>query len=293
MTNPLLDATSGALAAALANTLVFPLDVIKTRIQVQTKVTNSDDDEQYKSTHDAFLKIIKKDGVKGLYAGLGSGLAGTIISAFSYYFIYSSVRGRYSKSIEGRDISTAMELSLGAISGALCQFVVLPIGIITTRQQTSDKRQSVLETLKLILKEDGVLELWKGLQASLVLCSNPAITFGVFERLKTILIKDTVNNKLTSTQAFFIGALSKALATVVTYPYIMAKVRMQWKPSKTSLDKLDADQRQKVEYKSAFDILQKIFNDQGLIGWYQVLLLTGNVRSNHKSSTLSSNSVCH
>ena len=271
MPSPIMDATAGALAAALANSLVFPLDVIKTRIQVQTSViSNTDENQQYQSTKDAFIKILKKDGVKGLYAGLGPGLAGTVVSAFSYYFIYSTVRGRYLKSIDGKDISTAMELGLGALSGALCQFIVLPIGIVTTRQQTSDDKQTVLQTLKLIIKEDGFSELWKGLQASLVLCSNPAITFGVFERLKTLLMKNSKETRLTSTQAFMIGALAKALATVVTYPYIMAKVRMQWKAPKSAISKLTKEQQEQVHYKSAIDILSKVYNEQGLIGWYNV-----------------------
>ena len=271
MSSPILDATAGALASALANTLVFPLDVIKTRIQVQTKViSDQDKSKQYNSTKDAFVKILEKEGIRGLYAGLGPGLTGTVISAFSYYFIYSSVRGRYLQSINGKDISTAMELSLGAIAGALCQFVVLPIGVVTTRQQTSDEKATVLQTVKSIIREDGFQELWKGLQASLVLCSNPAITFGVFERIRTIVIRKTDDSRLTSTQAFFIGALAKGLATVVTYPYIMAKVRMQWKAPKSELAKLTTEQQEQVHYTSAIDILTKIYLEQGILGWYNV-----------------------
>jgi hypothetical protein len=210
MTNPLADATAGAIGACIANTIVFPLDVVKTKLQVQTKVL---DKEQFQSTTDAILKIVKKDGIAGLYAGLGSGLTGTLISSFSYYFIYSSLRIRYHKSIEFKQISTAMELTLGAVAGALCQFIVLPIGIVTTRQQTVAKNKSVVECVEEIVREEGITELWKGLNASLVLCVNPAITFGVFERIKSQIIE---GKTLTSKQAFLIGALSKALATVVT-----------------------------------------------------------------------------
>jgi hypothetical protein len=60
------------------------------------------------------------EGVQGLYAGLGSGLVGTVVSSFSYFYIYSTIRGNYQKKIgAGVAISTAMELTLGALAGTL------------------------------------------------------------------------------------------------------------------------------------------------------------------------------
>ncbi|KAJ3274994.1 ADP/ATP carrier protein [Terramyces sp. JEL0728] len=264
MATPLSDATAGAMGSVFANTIVFPLDVyvhnanprVKTRMQVQNK--SLDASREYKSPRDAILKILKTEGVKGLYAGIASGLMGTVVSSFSYFYIYSYIRGYYSKKLGGAAISTAMELALGALAGALCQFIVLPI------------EMTFAATVKKIIKEDGFKELWKGLQASLVLCVNPAITFGVFERIKGTIQKASANPNanITSGQAFMIGALSKALATVVTYPYIMAKVRMQWKPSKKQVDGLSESQKNFFKYKSAWDILGKVYKTEGLKGWY-------------------------
>lgn len=90
-------------------------------------------DQHYKSWQDAMRKIIEKEGVQGLYAGLFTGLVGTVVSSFSYFYIYSSIRQNYEKLLKGKGIGTGMELLLGAAAGALCQFVVLPIGVVTTR----------------------------------------------------------------------------------------------------------------------------------------------------------------
>jgi adenine nucleotide transporter 17 len=46
-----------------------------------------------------------------------------------------------------------------------------------------------------------------------VLCINPAITYGMFERLKRAVVKD--GEKMTPFKAFLLGAASKTLATVV------------------------------------------------------------------------------
>lgn len=120
--------------------------------------------------------------------------------------------------METKDPSTAMELILGAAAGALSQFVVLPIGVVTTRQQTSleAKKMSFFQVMSMIAKEDGLEGLWKGLRASLVLCVNPAITYGAFEKLKGVLLKEGNVKALTSIQIFIIGAISKTIATIVT-----------------------------------------------------------------------------
>lgn len=69
----------------------------------------------------------------------------------------------------------------------------------------------------------------RGLKPSLVLCVNPAITYGLFERVKTALIARQAANgggaegasvELASLSLFYLGLLSKTLATVITYPYV-------------------------------------------------------------------------
>lgn len=62
--------------------------------------------------------------------------------------------------------------------------------------------------------------LWRGLKPSLVLCINPAITYGMFERFKTLLLKE--GEKMTPGKAFIIGALSKTMATVVRISLALA-----------------------------------------------------------------------
>ncbi|KAJ8326712.1 hypothetical protein QVD99_005502 [Batrachochytrium dendrobatidis] len=269
---PLGDATAGTIGAIFANVLVFPLDVVKTRLQVQTDTLKaSKSNHGYKNAVDALLKIYKSEGLQGLYAGMGSGLFGTVVSSFSYFYIYGHVRGEYLKRIGNKEVGTAMELILGATAGALCQIFVLPIAVVTTRQQTDpdSKGISFIEIFKTIVAEDGPQGLWKGLKASLVLCANPAITYGVFERFKSILIKQKggSSSSLTTLEVFVIGALSKTLATIVTYPYIMAKARLQWKPPK-EVDGLSEKDQEKLRYKSSFDVLRKVYREKGFKGWY-------------------------
>ena len=84
-----------------------------------------------------------------------------------------------------------------------------------------------------IIEEEGVSGLWRGLGPSLILCVNPAITYGLHSRIKTTLNHKAGRDsdaRLSSWETFLVGALAKTLATVVSYPYILAKVRLQWRP---------------------------------------------------------------
>lgn len=168
---------------------------VKTKLQVQVKPSETEksesDEPHYASTWDAISKIASAEGVAGLYAGMAGSLAGVASTNFAYFYWYSVVRTvyfRYQKS--SKQPSTVVELSLGAVAGALAQLFTIPVAVITTRQQTQKKedRKGFFDTAKEVIdSEDGVSGLWRGLKASLVLVVNPAITYGAYERLKDIL----------------------------------------------------------------------------------------------------------
>jgi hypothetical protein len=176
---------------------------VKTRIQVQVKPRESDltqsaaDEEIYASTWDAVNKIVAEDGVRGLYAGINGSLIGVASTNFAYFYWYSMIRGMYLRSRRaGATPSTAVELSLGAVAGAVAQLCTIPVAVVTTRQQTQQKneRKGMIETAKEVIdSEDGVFGLWRGLKASLVLVVNPAITYGAYERLKVVLFPGKAN----------------------------------------------------------------------------------------------------
>ncbi|KAI8140781.1 mitochondrial carrier domain-containing protein [Fennellomyces sp. T-0311] len=264
---PFGHAVAGSAGAMFALTLVYPLDIIKTRIQVQAKHDNIDDKDQehYTSALDGITQIMAKEGLAGLYAGLGSSLIGTASTNFTYFYCYSLIRNFYNKHYNpaGGTLSAALELILGAAAGALTTLVTTPVAVVTTRQQTlpPNERQGVFGTCATILAEEGVAGLWKGIRPSLILCVNPAITYGSFEKMKEFVLT-VLEKKMTPGVAFLVGALSKTLATIITYPYIMAKVRLQWKPSKDIQDKVDP-------YKGAGDVLARVLKTEGFFGWYK------------------------
>jgi solute carrier family 25 (peroxisomal adenine nucleotide transporter), member 17 len=77
--------------------------------------------------------------------------------------------------------------------------------------------ESFLAVARDIIREDGVTGLWLGIKPGMVLTVNPAITYGVYERLKSLLLlAKSANGKLSPGMSFLLGAFSKTLATIVS-----------------------------------------------------------------------------
>ncbi|KAM3070219.1 ADP/ATP carrier protein [Clarireedia jacksonii] len=261
-------AVAGATGAVIANAMAYPLDIVKTRLQVQVKRKPTNladtgiDGTHYSSTWDAISKIIAEDGVSGLYAGINGALIGVASTNFAYFYWYSVVRSLYisSKYTSGTP-GTAVELSLGAVAGAIAQVFTIPVAVVTTRQQTQGKgeRKGMIDTARdVVNSEDGWSGLWRGLKASLVLVVNPAITYGAYQRLREILFPGKTN--LRPWEAFVLGAMSKSLATIATQPLIVAKVGLQSRPPPS---------RQGKPFKSFVEVMQFIIQNEGILGLFK------------------------
>ncbi|KAK3677269.1 ADP/ATP carrier protein [Recurvomyces mirabilis] len=263
-------AIAGSTGAVLANALVYPLDIVKTRLQVQVKKHASDPahkaedttHKHYEGTVHAIMSIMEDEGLYGLYSGLAGSLLGVASTNFAYFYWYSTVRTLYLTRISnGKNPNTAVELSLGAVAGALAQIFTIPIAVITTRQQTQPKgeKKSMIATAKEVIEsEDGIAGLWRGIKASMVLVVNPAITYGAYQRLREVLYPG--DRPLRPHEAFLLGALSKSLATIATQPLIVAKVGLQSRPPPARGGK---------PFKSFTEVMRFIVEKEGVLGLYK------------------------
>lgn len=300
---PFEKAASGALASAIANTLVYPLDLSKTIIQTQVKkregtkmtLSSSESDQtgsadeslwiqqrkhnelKYKSTIDVLTKIYEKKGIAGWYHGLASSILGSAAQSFSYFYWYSIVRQIYTlmtRSSSSKKNLTAVELFLGALAAAISQLFTMPIGVITTQQQTDKQHRSLYQLSKEMYATEGLKGFWKGLGVSLVLCINPSITYGSFERLRQILFNG--KEYLGPLESFTLGMCAKSLATVTTQPLIVSKAMLQKKTNNTPETKemkVIDDHHDHEDYDKTFDgfveALEHLWHTERFRGLYK------------------------
>ncbi|KAF8557108.1 mitochondrial carrier [Imleria badia] len=295
---PFEAALAGALGACFSNAVVYPLDVAKTRIQATSSTAKGKRKDEL-SMLPVLLDIFKHQGISGWYRGFAATMLNTFSMQYAYFFFYSFLRTSYIKRLAARApagskapvLSTAAELSLGAAAGALSQIFTIPVSVIATRQQVgrSARAQKATETpspetetddddsffgvAREIIREEGVTGLWLGIKPGMVLTVNPAITYGMYERLKSILLLARAD-KLTPGTTFLLGAFSKTLATIVTYPYIMAKVRIQARTAERATDEEDGLPQSsrppaKAKPTGAVALLMRVLKTEGVVGWYQ------------------------
>lgn len=263
---PLEKAASGALASVIANTLVYPLDLSKTLIQTQVK-KKEDTGLKYKNTIDVLLQIYTKKGILGWYHGLSASMVGTAAQNFSYFYWYTIVKrlyANYTKHIPGHKANTATELFLGALAAAVSQLFTMPIGVITTQQQTDKSAKTWIQLTKEVLKQDGITGLWKGLRVSMVLSINPSITYGSYERLKQVLYGN--KEYLGPLEAFSIGVLAKSFATITTQPLIVSKAMLQKKSNAKPGEKEDEDE---IKFKHFTEALAHLWKTEKFKGLYK------------------------
>lgn len=129
-----------------------------------------------------------------------------------------------------------------------------------------------------IINEDGVLSLWQGVWPALILVSNPSIQYMVFEQLKSKLENFYAkryayldNSSLGNLDFFLLGAISKLVATFVTYPYIVVKSRMQVQSAKRKSVSSGFSGNREPVYESTFQALKTILEDEGIRGLYRGL----------------------
>ena len=258
-------ALAGSLATAGSKALLYPLELVVTRLQVQRQLRGKgeaenaarDADAEYASLVDAARKIYKTEGgLRAFYTGCAPDVAKGIVDSFLFFLAYTFLRQYEAKKARGGTLSVSKELGVGVAAGSLAKAITTPIQNIVTRQQTaaliaardptssttpgeSDKL-SVKDIALQIRHERGIAGFWAGYGHSVVLTLNPAITFAVDNLLWRLLPKSRKENpgpQLT----FLIAAVSKVIATTTTYPVMLAKSRAQTATSSNSEEEEGAD----------------------------------------------------
>lgn len=191
-------------------------------------------------------------------------MVGALYSSGVYYYFYELINKKLIEISGKKRLSLVSNIIAASFAGSLTAIFSNPIWLINTRNSVEKKKENrhgIIQTLTKIIKEDGFLSLWSGVIPSLILVINPIIQYVCFERIK-ILIERYTKKPLNGFIIFILGAFTKLLASFLTYPYLLVRTRLQIN-----------NQRNNQKYKNTLDCIIKIFNDEGISGFYSGLSL--------------------
>lgn len=199
-----------------------PVEIAKTRIQLSHAGDSS--------TLTTLVDIVRSDGVPGLFRGVGAKSFETGAKNFVYFYIYDVINTSAKKVVP---ITTVVKLVLGYLAGVGTTCTTMPLEVLSTKVQAETKAGAgALITARGIIEKEGLSGLFKGFWYNIILCVNPAIQNTCFDRMKDVILKAmaAAGNKrpaLTLLQAFVLGAIAKAIATIITYPLVRLKTILQ------------------------------------------------------------------
>ena len=261
----LIQAISGSIGATISTAIVFPLDRFKARLQCG-------------ETLPELLSEIQTGGLSNLpnlWQGARSRILESAASKFSYFYFYSLLTVYMENRNNNRKLSTAMNLVVGFVAAVFNNALTLPLQVTSTRIMVSqNKNSNFWKEGQLIVQTEGFSGLWRGYVPSMILCINPAISFASFDQVKLFLLKSRGLNLNTATlstyEAFLIGAAAKAIATLVTFPFIRVKTLMQVGKNKVKKkNKSDQDIEQKdPAKKKVMNVLKELYYNDGIVGLY-------------------------
>eukprot|EP00667_Euglena_gracilis_P013907 EG_transcript_14378 len=220
----LVEACSAAVGTTAATLLFYPVDLIKTRIQAKV---GSDAQQPPADAMRVLQDILHQEGPVGLYRGLPQYLVKDILTTASLFFWKQLIGDVYRKRVNPQP-HLAEDLLIGVIGGSINQVLMLPTDRVIVRLQVDRTRPSVLQVIRSIHEEGGVEAFWTGLAPSLLLTCNPAITFTAFDALKRRVAAALRRSPqaLSVLQTFLLASVAKAIALLITYPLIRARVVM-------------------------------------------------------------------
>ncbi|CAG8978352.1 hypothetical protein HYALB_00012487 [Hymenoscyphus albidus] len=298
-------ALAGSTGTAISNIAIYPLNLVITRLQVQRQLRNSSSgsDEGYKSVVDAFTRIYEKEGgVKALYKGVVTDTGKSVLDSFLFFLVYNYLRTERVKKNGGKGGLPAFEeLVVGSLAGAASKLCTTPIANIVTRKQTASLLSSrssagsggrdptTKDIIDEIREEKGLQGFWSGYSASLVLTLNPSLTFFLYEMFKCTLLPRSKREDPGAQITFLMAAISKAIASTITFPFSVAKTRAQVSSSppvdpasashlKTDIssieNKTDAknagrEVKRVVKRSTVFNTILRIYREEGLEGCYE------------------------
>ncbi|KAK4054261.1 S-adenosylmethionine transporter [Microbotryomycetes sp. JL201] len=243
---------AGGMAGTAVDTLFFPIDTLKTRMQSSQGFWHA-------------------GGFTGVYRGLGSAVVGSAPGAAAFFTTYETLKQtlpRIAPALASDELAPALHM-LSASGGEIAACLVrVPTEVVKQRSQTASKGTGSWAVAKSVWTAQGLAGFYRGF-GSTVAREIPftCLQFPLYERLKLFLARRRTQSgqvkDLPSIEAAACGSLAGGVAAGLTTPLDVCKTRIMLSGRTDMRPAADGSVARQYPY-SLFKTLGIIYRQEGL-----------------------------
>ncbi|KAG8385531.1 hypothetical protein BUALT_Bualt03G0054900 [Buddleja alternifolia] len=259
---------AGMLAGVATVIVGHPFDTVKVKLQKHNTETNG---MKYKSGLHCTARILKTEGVKGLYRGATSSFVGMAFESSLAFGIYSQTKQLLQGELHNEKPQPLAIVPSGAFAGAIISFVLCPSELVKCRMQvqgtdsflpSASRYSGPIDCALKTVKNEGLTGIFRGGGATLLRESiGNAVFFSTYEHVRYymhLLLRDA-SSDLSHFIDVGVGIVSGGLGGIACWsavlPLDVAKTIIQ-----TSSDKNHT--------RNPIRILELIYRRSGIRGCY-------------------------
>ena len=254
-------------SAAVAETVTFPLDITKTRLQIQGEHArnnhSSASTKAYRGTFRTMLGIMREEGLGKLFQGLQPAILRHVIYTGCRMQFYEELRRQNRKRTGEEAFPVWKAIVCGMASGGGAQFLASPTDLVKVQMQMEGRRMleghkkrfnGTVHAFSLIVRERGVVGLWKGWFPN---CQRAA-----FVNLGDLTTYDSVKHFLLWNFGMDDNYVTHTLSSVCS-GFVAATMGTPWDVVKTRV------MNDPGGYKGSFDCFKSAVANEGVMSLYK------------------------
>mmetsp|Transcript_38559 Transcript_38559/g.46627 ORF Transcript_38559/g.46627 Transcript_38559/m.46627 type:complete len:385 (+) Transcript_38559:121-1275(+) len=221
---------AGAIAGMTEHTAMYPIDTIKTRLQIASEASTSMSSGLLSHSgpvRSAFRQIFADGGILGLYRGINAMALGAGPAHAVYFAVYE--KGKEYLNGDRDHVDPARAGVAGVIATCAHDAVFLPMDVVKQRLQIPNTRYAgVWDCYKTVMAEEGVGAFFRSYRTTVVMnIPYTAVHFAVYESAKTAIGADTEDGEDKLSTHLLAGGAAGGIAAAITNPMDVVKTRLQ------------------------------------------------------------------
>ncbi|KAK0382798.1 hypothetical protein NLU13_9893 [Sarocladium strictum] len=222
---------AGAIAGVSEILVMYPLDVVKTRVQLQTGKASGA--EAYNGMVDCFQKIVRNEGFSRLYRGISAPILMEAPKRATKFAANDEWGKVYRNMFGMAKMNQPLSILTGATAGATEAIVVVPFELVKIRLQdkaSAGRYNGMIDCVVKTVRNEGILTLYQGLESTMwrhILWN--AGYFGCIFQVRQMLPVAT-DKKSKITNDLVSGAIGGTVGTILNTPMDVVKSRIQNTP---------------------------------------------------------------